>query len=385
MPGVRKAVVLGLCLTSFLLIAAAPASARVAGGSPALFNREEYQVTPSTLRTDAHRYGVMVMGAADARFVRTLHRLNPRLQLLMYQNVPFATTTDPTGGMNCTTVPQDLAHPGWLARTASGAPVTGGNNFSTNVGNPGYQHACITHAIALAKSHGFDGIFLDNVCASFSWTVPSGVTPHPVQFPSDAAYQSAVYSLLSYAGPTVHAAGLKLFANISATDSAGWAKWNGPLDGAMEEAWTDGGLGPAAEVWWWREKLAEVRWSQAHGKYVLLHSYSQTETGNTFGLAAMMLLANGYASYSTSTTYVTRPRWLPEYTTARQLGTARGPYRIRRNGVYERVFAHGIVLVNPTRHRVRRFSLGGRYSGSHLRHARAAGLAPLSALILTRG
>ena len=383
MPGVRKAVVLGLCLTSLLLTAAVPASARAAG-SPVLFNRLEYQVTPATLRADARHYNVMVMWSDSGRYVQTLHRLNPRLRVLMYQNVPFSTTTDQTGGMNCTTVPQDLAHPGWLARTALGAPVTGGNNYSTNVGNPGYQRACVTHAVALARSRGFDGIFLDGVCAKFSWTVPSGVTAHPVQFPSDAAYQSAVFSLLSYAGPAVHAAGLKLYANVSAADSPQWGKWNGPLDGAMEESWTDGGLGLAQQIPWWRQKLGNAAWSEAHGKNVLLHSYNRTEAGNTFGLASMLLVANGRASYTTSTNYTTTAAWLPEYTTAQHLGVPRGRYRVLRSGVYKRVFAHGVVLVNPTR-RGRRVVLHGRYSGTHLRRVRAVSLAPLSAVILTRG
>jgi hypothetical protein len=382
---VRKAVVLGLCLISLPLTAAAPASAAGSAGSPVLFNRLEYQVTPATLRADARRYSVMVMWSDSARYVGQLHRLNPRLQILMYQNVPFSTASDQTGGMNCTTVPQDLAHPGWLARTASGAPVTAGGNYSTNVGNRGYQRACITHAIASAKARGFNGVFLDGVCASFSWTVPSGVTAHPVQFPTDAAYQSAVYSLLSYAGPAVHAAGLKLYANVSAADSAQWAKWNGPLDGAMEESWTDGGLGLAQQVPWWRQKLTNAAWSQAHGKYVLLHSYNRTETGNTYGLAAMLLVANGRVSYTTSTNYVTTAAWLPEYTTAQHLGAARGRYRVLRSGAYERVFAHGIVLVNPSRHRIGSVALRGRYSGTHLRHVRSVSLAPLSAVILTRG
>jgi hypothetical protein len=262
--------------------------------------------------------------------------------------------------------------------------VIGGGNYSTNIGNPGYQHACVAHSIALAHQRGFDGIFLDGVCAKFSWTVPSGVTAYPAQFPTDAAYQSAVYSLLYYAGPTVRASGLKLWANVSAADSAQWSKWNGPLDGAMEESWTDGGLGLAQQVPWWRQKLANAAWSQAHGKNLLLHSYNGTEAGNTYGLASMLLVANGRLSYTTSTNYSTNAAWLPEYTTAQHLGAPRGQYRVLRSGVYERVFAHGIVLVDRTQ-RGRHVVLHGRYSGTHLRHVRSVSLSGLSAVILTRG
>ncbi len=284
----------------------------------------------------------MVMWSDSARYVALLHRLNPRLQILMYQNMPFTTTDDPTGGMSCTTVAQDLGHPGWLARTASGAPLVAGNHYSTNPGNPGYQRACVAHAIALAKKGGFNGVFFDGVSAEFSWTV-SDEGIRPVQFPTDGAYRAAVYSLLSYAGPAVHAAGLKLYANLAVASSAEWAQWNGPLDGAMQESWTDGGLGLAQQVPWWSQKLAEISWSEAHGKYVLLHSYSTTEKGNTYGLAAMLLAADGHTSYSTSTTYVTTVKWLPEYRSAQRLGAALGAYHLLRNGVYERAFAHGLV------------------------------------------
>ncbi len=68
-----------------------------------------------------------------------------------------------------------------------------------------------------------------------------------------------------------------------------------------------------------------------------------------YGLATMMLAADGHASYATSNTdYTSQENWFPEYDTAQQLGAPAGPYTVLANGVYERAFAHGIVLVNPT-------------------------------------
>jgi hypothetical protein len=282
-------------------------------------------------------------------------------------------------------VAQDVAHPGWLARGPGGSPIVFGENYATDVGNASYQRACIAHAIALGKQGGFDGIFLDNVNAKLSYEFPSGFNAKALQFPSDAAWQSAMYSFLSFAGPAVHAAGLRLYANIGGGSAAVWQRFNGPLDGAEEESWTDAGDGLAQQVPWWREKLDNVAWSEAHGKYVILHSYNTSESANTYGLATMLLVAGGYTSYSTSNAnYTSGVAWHPEYATAKRLGRPLGGYRIRRNGVYERVFARGIVLVNPTLHRIRRFSLRGRYSGSRLRRVRAASLAPLSGLILIR-
>jgi hypothetical protein len=153
----------------------------------------------------------------------------------------------------------------------------------------------------------------------------------------------------------------------------------------MEESWTDGGDGLSQQLPWWRAKLDNVAWSEAHGKYVLLHSYNLSESGNAFGLAAMLLVAGGRTSYSTSNPSVPGgQQWFSEYAAAKRLGRALGSYRIRRSGVYVRVFAHGIVLVNPGQRTVRGVSLGRRYSGPGRRRVRRVTLSPLSGLILLR-
>jgi hypothetical protein len=101
----------------------------------------------------------------------------------------------------------------------------------------------------------------------------------------------------------------------------------------------------------------------------------------------MMLVAAGHTSYSVSNAdYAASESWYPEYNTAQSLGAAAGPYRQLANGLYERVFANGIVLVNPTTTPLRTFTLGGgTYSGSGLTNATAATMAPTSGLILKVG
>lgn len=394
MLDIRKAAVVGLgtivLLAGALGCAGAAAQPAGSGASPALFNREEYRYssgTGSAARLMAHRYSVLVLDSDDARDVTMLHRYNPSLKILMYQYVGYSVPADPHAAVVCTSYEQDLAHHrNWFASTSTGGLVAGDSHYIMNLANAGYQQACITHAVALAKQGGFNGVFLDGVGSRLAYDEPHGFTVRAVQYPTVRAWQSAMYSLLTYAGATVHAAGLQLFANIgNAPGTKGlWQKWNGPLDGAMEEYWTDGGLGLQQELYYWRSKLADISWSEAHGKFVLLHSYGTTEQDNTFGLAAMMLVADGHLSYSTSNgNEVSYEKWYSEYTTAERLGPALGAYTHRRTGVDERKFANGIVLVNPTLHRVRRFALGGRYSGSGLTRVRMVTLAPLSGLILT--
>ena len=60
-------------------------------------------------------------------------------------------------------------------------------------------------------------------------------------------------------------------------------------------------------------------------------------------------LRYGRASYSTSNSnYTYQENWFPEYDTARELLAPTGPYTVLPNGVYERPFANGIVVANPT-------------------------------------
>jgi hypothetical protein len=196
------------------------------------------------------------------------------------------------------------------------------------------------------------------------------------------SWQAAMLRMISLAAATAHRHGLSAIGNLGgSTATRGlWQAWSGPLDGAEEESWTDGGAGVIQQLHDWAVKLANVAWSEAHGKTVLLHSYNTTEAGHTYGLASMLLVAEGRSSYSTANaSYASPATFYPEYGTAQRLGRARGSYRRLRNGAFIRAFANGIVVVNPHRFSLRRFSLGGRFSGSRLspsvpsRWARPAG------------
>jgi len=168
------------------------------------------------------------------------------------------------------------------------------------------------------------------------------------------------------------------------------------LDGFMEESWTDGGLGLAQWRYWWASMAKTAAWAAAHDKYELFHSWSTTEAGNTFGLAAMLLFASGRGSYSTSNaSYFGGDSWYPEYDSAEQLGrpaeaastSGRFTFCAQTPGVYyERRFANGLVLVNPCSATVANVSLGGDYSGSGTepRHVSSLTLAPSTAYILIR-
>jgi hypothetical protein len=337
-------------------------------------------------QVDALRYRAIVLQAGQGSMVPVLRRYNPKLEIFMYQFSMYASASDPTGLSNCTTLSQDSAHPSWFLKDASGADLMWHSNYALDVGNPGYQQACISHALGLAQKMGFDGVFFDGVGAKLGYNFGGAPSMTIPQYPDVASWQAAMYSFLSYAGAAIHAGGKLVIANIGgSTWTPGlWQKWNGPLDGAEEESWTDGGQGLSQQLPWWTQKLANAAWSEANGKIALLHSWNTTQAGNIYGLASMLLIAGGNSSYSTSNgNIVNYEAWYPEYDASLYLGPPLGSYQVLPNGVYLRRFAGGVAVVNPTSHAAGTFSLGGGpYYGSGMNGVSSVSLASASGLIM---
>lgn len=367
-------------LTVFLALAL-PALARAK--TYANFNRSAYgytsQLTPAQ---EASRYQVMVLQSSDAPMVRVLKAANPSLKIFMYEGIQAAVNA-PTSGVTCTAGPWvEANHPNWILTDQNGNQILYQGHYLVDVGNTAYQQTCLQNVIPLAKQGGFDGVYWDMVNMKLSWTLPAN-TSVP-EYPTDPSWQAAMYSMLSYAGGQLHSNGLMNIANIGGGIPSLWQQWNGPLDGAEEESWTDGKQGLLQQVPNWKGKLNNAAWSEANGKILILHSWNTTHTGNIYGLAAMMLIANGEASYSTSNScYSTCEVWYPEYTTAQQLGAPLGSYTILADGAYERRFQNGMVVVNPTANTIAAAPLGGgTYSGSGLSNVSNVDLPPTSGFIL---
>ena len=369
-----------------LSVSFAVGAASASATTYANFNREAFQYS-STLSTsqEANRYQVMVLQTPNTSLVASLHKANPRLKILMYQDMLVSRSDDLSGNTVCTDYATDPSS--WFIKSQNGSRILlpgSKTSYLMDPGASGYQQACMQHALALAQAGGFDGVFFDGVASLLTLELPSGTTSP--KYPTSSSWQSAMLSFLTYAGASAHAQHKLVVGAIAAsTVSKGlWAQWTTPLDGSEEESFTDGGPGTAQQIPFWSQKLANVAWSEAHGKYAILHSYNTTVAGNTYGLASMMLVAGGYSSYSVSNAnYGASEAWYPEYTTAQQLGAPSGAYRqLSSNGVYVRKFANGIVLVNPTSRTIGTFSLGGTYSGSGYSNIKAVSMGPTSGLIL---
>jgi hypothetical protein len=336
--------------------------ASAASTSPALFDRTTlgYSSTLSTSQ-EASRYQVMVLQPSDAKEVVALHVANPSLKIFMYSNALYARSSDPTGVETCTGYASDNASdPNWFLENQNGDRIATEPGSLMDMGNTAYQQACVSHAIALAKQDGFDGIMFDGLSSGYSWLAPSGTVIK--NYPTTASWDAAMQSFVNYAGKTVQAANLMVMGDLAGTSLSQWEQWTAPLTGSEQQAWTDGGQGEMQQLPYWPTKLAEVAWSEAHGKLTILDSHNKTEAGNAYGLASMLLVANGNTSYGTNNANnASYEEWYPGYTTAEQLGAPAGAYTKLSNGVYEREFANGIVVVNPTSVTKPAVALGGSY------------------------
>ncbi len=370
-----------------------PPSGGVAGPSVAAFNRGTFQFSTTwPMSLEASRYQFITIAGNQHWLVPVLHALNPNLKILLYQSIVNTNANDysymPTV-TGCTAYRDNLlAHPSWFLHDQHGQLINEPNTtdrYVMDVGNPAYQQQCATGAAALAKQYGFDGVFWDVVIGRIDWLVSPGISVP--EYPTGASWLAAMTSALDYVAPAIRRQGLISIGNVAGAPNATvWENWAGVLDGVEEESWTDGKLGPGQQIPFWKTKLAELAWTQANGKFELVHSYNGSETENTYGLASMLLAAHGTASYETSNTnYLSNENWFPEYPQAQALGAPAGPYSILRNGVYERAFSNGIVLVNPSATRMPSFSLGGGlYSGSGLSNLTSVSMGPTSGLILLK-
>ncbi len=385
----------------------------MSGGSTnvALFNRITYAgslpgASSSYLNQEANRYQVIqLQGDGGASLVSTLHADNPNLKVFVYVDDIGTKSGDPNAYTSCTNYSTDNtnanAHPGnpqydWFLKDSSGNRIQYSGypgQYLMDIANSYYQAACIAHAMDLVRNMGADGIAWDNVIANLSWVESASVPEYPTQ----SSWVAAEYNWATAVGPIAHSNGLLQLPNVSG------GRWDsnfptfrqdiitkGEMDGTMEQSWVDGGLGTAQQNPYWAGKLADAAWAETNHKYYVANNAEVTdsESEDRYGLASLLMVANGYASYSTSwnSCFTTCESWWPEYDTAKQLGSPTGAYSHRANGAYERDFANGVVLVNPSQSTIAAFSPtpGGTYSGSGLTGVSSVTLGPDQGLILLK-
>lgn len=333
------------------------------GGQVALFNRTTY--SNSTSASDAIRFQILALGAtASPTLIDSIHATDPHTKVVIYMAAVVQSTNDTAfGAGNCLPYRKGLPYggvpSGYFLHAASGAAVrTGATTYWLDPSNPDVQRVCVNAMISQALRAHADGITLDLVDAILNYggepLCPGGSTACA----TNPGYQAAMTSFLRYTAYRLHRHRLLLLPNIgggSVTDPSGqtfWSRWTALADGSIEESFAFGTTQrpiPASQV---ASELRNIAWSEAHDKYALVNG--DMPPGNTrdttYGLALMLMVADGHSSWDISEgCNTTCDAWLPVYTAAKRLGPPLGPYELN-GSVYSRRFQNGTVTANVATH-----------------------------------
>jgi hypothetical protein len=343
----------------------------------------------SNIAQSARQNSYVVLQAWEAGKARELEAANPNVVVLVYQNLSAMAQGSAPEGLHSSGVSFEeatSAHPDWFLTSTSGQRISEGGYswlWMADIGNAGYQQAWLSNVLSLLAHGPWDGVFLDDTNTTAKYhTDPSQIAAYP----TDAAYQSAVRSMLAYVGPGLKAAGKLAIPNIGSwSEYPEVAKeWLQFVDGGMDEMFAKWSTTPgygyryAAQ---WKTQIEEIATTESMHKVFLAVTQAADNDPQAirYGWASTLLAAQGHTSYVAAQNY-SEETWTSEYNV--ELGAPTSAGKELSGGAWARTFANGLVVVNPTASTVH-VELGGVYSGSGLTNATSADLAPDSALILT--
>ncbi len=332
------------------------------------FNRTAFSDLTST--SNAAKYQFITLGygagpgsqASIRSMIASIHANDPGTRILLYKNYTVS-PSDTAGIGGC--APWNPSQPyggvpmSWFLLNSSGTPIwnSGYAVYELDPGNPQVQQACLASAISIAKSGGYDGVLWDSIQTSLFWANLKPSTCSSSTCQSDTNWHGAMTSWITTMSAGLHAQGLMSFGNIAGGNSplfnGGPTWWDAfqqdGFDGASEESFTSGTNHLPIVPSQWKQELANEVWNEANGKYLLANAdVGSSQALNTYGLATLLLAAEGRSSWDTDSGKYTSPEyWFPQYNTALALGAPLGSYTIQSNGLYVRKFQNGAVVVNP--------------------------------------
>jgi hypothetical protein len=335
----------------------------------------------------ADRNGIVILHEWERDRMRALKAANPALRVLVYKNLSFMAARDQWGNASTGVTTQEAAtHPQWFLLDTDGRRISSGGYswlWAADIGDPSYQATWAENVLEVVQRDGWDGVFADDTNPTMRYHHPVG---RVARYPSDSAYSAATGSALALIGPRLRAAGKLVMPNFGSwrTYRSTVEGWLRHVSGGMEEHFTKWGTTATAGYFLgadWEANLASLKTAQAQGKEFLAvsHSANADAAAARYGWATVLLGGEGSASFALHGDYTTE-NWFPEY--EYDLGAAQRPEERLASGVHRRLFARGLVLVNPTAAGVA-VPFGGSYSGSGLTRASSATMPPHTALILT--
>ncbi|MGB0388210.1 MAG: putative glycoside hydrolase [Ardenticatenaceae bacterium] len=217
--------------------------------------------------------------------------------------------------------------------------------------HPGWRAFWLERARQSQEKLGWDGVFLDNVEASFTKRLREGVLP--AAYPTKTSYQAAIEGFLAYIYTEYfEPEGRPLYANIiEVEDSEAWFRYLRYLDGAMIESWSMGWSDDYLSFDTWQEHLLRAEQSQAQDKHVILVAQGKQDNKERqqFAYASYLLVSAGKASFRYTHSEHYDEAWLYDNYQL-DLGEPLGPRYQDGYATWKRDFTNGSVRVNLASH-----------------------------------
>ncbi len=346
----------------------------------------------------AQQNSVVVLNSWDYWLIPVLKRANPKVQVWVYKDLSGVRSDDcdtPSG--LCGSCPPGVVdspylssgmgycwllrnHPSWILRKASnGKPLRFrgyADIWETEYGNPGYLSVWLRNVLADVRSHGWDGVDVDNALTT---ATAYGIS---TEYPTNAAVQAATYSALREISSTLGRAGVKSVFNVGfAPMFPGlWSHWLSAVDGLEQQFYLSYSDRPTALGTGWQAYQAEVSACASQHKTCWFHTggYYASVTPQTrdYALASYLLAAGSQQLLSVGTINPTTAQAQP----CMRLGQAKGPTQMV-GLAWRRNFSRGIAVVNPTGSKMS-VPLGRTYVDANGRDLSAVTLGPASGAIL---
>jgi hypothetical protein len=268
---------------------------------------------------------------------------------------------------------------GWLLTSASGNLLVNRSypsNYVGNVGNPAYQRAWVRNVSRFLKTHGDDGVMIDDVLADLVPLAGAEAAAYPTQ----RAWAAAQLSFIRAVGTALRARGYYVLPsasgyvpgdpgdNTGTTTASWWRKLAPFVSGLMNEYYAqtpDGSnrLRSEGESWTqnWNSWQRLVGIAQSHGRDFV--GVTKGRPGDTrtmiYGKASFLLDWDGRGGAFVYAPTNNGDGWNGAWT--QKLGRPLGHKRAVGAGWIRR-YRHGVVLLNPSASSAQRFTLRGRYA-----------------------
>ena len=290
-----------------------------------------------------------------APYVAAMKVANPKLRIFVYMNGTMASTKEATAGL-----PES-----WYLHDASGRRITNAwHLFLMNPANAGWVSNRASTCTRLITQSGYDGCFLDNL-GSGTWYAGT-VSAAPLDPATGKKYLPGAWLARTAAlAQAVHTStGRLVFANglVSGrayfSPSAPSKVLSDGSDLALAETFirTAGmGITQYRSVTAWKQDVDMLAQAAAQGKRVAVltkvwasGTQQQIDDWHAFAAGSFLLGTNGQQVFEFSgspTADISAGSSVIAKLTA--LGAATGAYSVV-NGIYQRQFTGGLVIVNPT-------------------------------------